>query len=167
MKTIDTIEIIISKHQLQATGALFLLDASQKLVQIYFVDGEMVSMKSRNISGRDTINTLITMKPVKFQFHDGAETRLHDDLPSTDSIIKMISDARNGHSGSQGQLLTQNIENRARELFVGYVGPIADVIFEEQISKSTSLDNLISTLSSYIDNADDKQAFIQTIRAMT
>lgn len=164
MKTIDTVEIINNKHHSKATGALFLLDANQKLVQIYFVDGEMVSIKSRNISGRDVIKSLVNMKPVKFQFHDGAETRIHDNLPSTSSIINSIANAKNEYA--QTQLLTDHIEKRARELFINYVGPIADVIFEEQIEKSASVDSLIQTLSSYIDNSKDKQEFINSLKTI-
>lgn len=164
MKTINTIKLITEKHAAAATGALFLLDDQQRLVQIYFAQGEISFIKSRNISGREAVAELASMKPIKFQFHDGAESRASCELPSTSSIISMLSEVKTEES--QKQLLPDDVEDKARELFIDYVGPIADVIFEEQIEKSHSLDNLISTLSSYIDNDGDKRAFIDAVRSL-
>jgi len=165
MKTIDTVKIISDKHKAKATGGLFLLDESKKLIQIYFVDGDMVSIKTRNISGRDALNELTGMKPIKFQFHDAAETRTLDNLPNTTEIINLIIEAR--AEISQQKLLPEHVEDRARELFIEYVGPIADVIFEEQVEKSISPEILIQTLSSYIDDNKDKKAFIDSINKIT
>ncbi len=165
MKTIDTVKIISDKHKAKVTGGLFLLDEQKKLIQIYFVDGDLVSIKTRNISGRDALNELTNMKPIKFQFHDAAETRTLDNLPSTPEIINLITEA---HAEiSQQKLLPDHVEDKARELFVEYVGPIADVIFEEQVEKSISPETLIQTLSSYIDDNKDKKAFIDAINKIT
>jgi len=165
MKTINIIDIITKKWKSKTTGALFLLDSNQKLIQIYFVDGEMVSIKSRSISGRDAIEELGEMRAIKFQFHDGAETRNNDKLPSTENIISMLSNTK--QVNNQKQLLPDHIEEKARELFMDFVGPIADLIFEEQVEKSSSIDNLIRTLSSYIDNDSDRKEFIDTLRTIT
>lgn len=165
MKTIDIIAMLTQKWKSKSTGALFLLDANQKLVQIYFINGEMVSIKSRNISGKNAISELAKMKAIKFQFHDGAETRNNNDLPSTETIISALADLR--QENSQKQLLPDHLEEKARELFMDFVGPIADVIFEEQVEKSLSADNLVRTLSSYIDNDRDRKEFIDTLRSMT
>lgn len=165
MKTIDTIKLITEKHTSDATGALFLLDDKQRLVQIYFTQGEISFIKSRSMSGRDAVSELASMKPIKFQFHDGAESRFKSELPSTTNIIDILSEVKS--EINQKQLLPDHVEDKARELFVDYVGPIADVIFEEQIEKSHSLDSLISTLSSYIDNDGDKRAFIDAVRSLT
>jgi hypothetical protein len=164
MKIIDTIQIILEKHNAQATGGLFLLDEQKKLLQIYFANGKMVSIKSRNLSGRDALSELMTMKPIKFQFHDGAETRHLDNIPDTETIIQSLSQAKN--KINQQKLLSDNMENQARELFVEYVGPIADVIFEEQIERSISIDNLIQTLSSYIEDDKDKKSFIEAAKSI-
>ncbi len=164
MKTIDTAKIISSKQSSKATGGLFLLDSNKKLMQIYFVSGEMVSIKTRNLSGRDALSELLAMKPIKFQFHDGAETKNMDQLPPTAEIVKELSDTK--VQADKQKLLPDHIEDQARDLFVEYVGPIADVIFEEQIEHSQSLDNLIHTLSSYIDDDKDKTSFIKAAKAI-
>ncbi|MFT5421799.1 MAG: hypothetical protein ACI9D5_002558 [Candidatus Endobugula sp.] len=162
MKTLDTIKIISEKHKAKATGGLFLLDEHKKLLQIYFAQGDMVSIKTRNLHGKDALKELMGMKPIKFQFHDGAETHNIESIPSTKDIIQQLSATKN--ENNQQKLLPDHLEDKARDLFVEYVGPIADVIFEEQIERSASLDNLIHTLSSYIEDDKDKRAFIDAAK---
>jgi hypothetical protein len=165
MKTINTIELITEKYTLGATGALFLLDDRQRMVQIYFCQGEISFIRSRNVSGLDAMTELSGMKPIKFQFHEGTETYETCELPCTKDIIDILSEVDNDIS--QKHPIPDNLENKARELFISYVGPIAEVIFEEQIGKKHSLDKLIQTLSSYIDNDGDKRAFIDAVRSLT
>jgi hypothetical protein len=158
MKTIDTIKIISDKYNSKATGGLFLLDEAKKLLQIYFLNGEMISIKTRNITGSEALEELTRMKPIKFQFHDGAETRNLDKIPSTENIISRLIETKN--QSNQQRSVPEHFEEQVRDLFVEYVGPIADVIFEEQIETSTSLDNLITVLSTYIEDTKDKESFI-------
>jgi hypothetical protein len=162
MKTLDTIKIISDKHKAKATGGLFLLDEHKKLLQIYFSRGDMVSIKTRNLHGEDALKELLGMKPIKFQFHEGAETHNIDQIPNTKDIIQQLSVTKS--EGNQQKLLPDHLEDQARDLFVEYVGPIADVIFEEQIERSASLDHLIHTLSSYNDDEKDKSAFIDAAK---
>lgn len=165
MKTIDTIKIISDKYNAKATGGLFLLDESKKLLQLYFVNGRIVSIKTRNISGQDALKELAIMKPIKFQFHDGAETRNTDSIPDTSNIIEELINTK-AQSNKQ-KVVSEHFENQVRDLFIEYVGPIADVIFEEQIEKSVSLSNLITTLSIYIEDDKDKQSFVASAQSIT
>ncbi len=165
MKIIDTIKIISDKYNTKATGGLFLLDDKKKLLQLYFVNGTIVSLKTRSMSGKDALLELANMRPIKFQFHDGAETRNHDEIPSTDKIISELTESKT--RSNQQRAVPERVENQARDLFIEYVGPIADVIFEEQIERSESLDSLIITLSAYIENDKDKKSFIHEAQSIS
>ena len=124
-----------------------------------------MSVKSRNATGTDAIKELIAMKAIKFQFHDGAESRASNNTTSTAEIIDAITEARS--ATTKTQLIPDEVGDKTRELFTDYVGPIADVIFEEHSGKNHSLDSLIGTLSSYIDNDSDKKAFINAVKAIS
>ena len=159
MKTIDITDIISQKLNSQATGALFFLDANKKLIQTYFVDGQMVSIKGCGVSGIEAVKELGSMKPIKFQFHEGAESRSKNELPETSVLLEVINNTQKAMNKTQ--LLNDDIASEVRELFMNHVGPIADVIFEEQVEKSHSAHDLIIGLSSYINNTDNRKVFIE------
>lgn len=160
-KIIDITLIIHEKRQAKITGCLFLLDNEQHLLEVYFVRGEITCIQSKNITGMRALDKLTTMNPIKAQFHDDIEPPSIDNIPATLDIIDKIKEAK---SHQPQKPLPQPIEDKAKSLFTEYVGPIADIIFEEQIEKSTSLSNLIQTLSSYIDDDNAKQSFVHSAK---
>lgn len=163
-KTIDTTQVISDKFHAKATGCLFLLDSDQQLMQIYFVNGEMTFIKARNKTGKKALDVLADMQPIKFQFHEDIETHNVSSLPNTTDIIDILK--RTQPTERSTTFLSSELETKAKDLFLEYVGPIATIIFEEQIEKSTSVDQLVQTLSSYIDDDKDKEAFIESAKTI-
>lgn len=163
-KTLDTTQVISDKFHARATGCLFLLDSDQQLMQIYFVNGEMTFIKARNKTGKKALDVLAAMQPIKFQFHEDIETHNASNLPSTTEIIDILKRTKPEETATT--FLSPELEEKAKDLFLEYVGPIATIIFEEQIEKSSSVNQLIQILSTYIDDDKDKQAFIESAKTI-
>jgi hypothetical protein len=158
---INAAHIISEKHRTKTTGCLFLLDSEKQQVQVYFANGEITRLKASNAIGIKALDKLASIQAISSQFHDGIETPHHDDIPNTLDIINKIKSAK---THQQAFILPKHLVNKAKTLFTEYAGPIADIIFEEQIERGTSLDQLIDTLSSYIDDDNDKKAFLHAAK---
>ncbi len=159
--TINTAQIISEKHHAKTTGCLFLLDKEEQLLEVYFTKGEITHLKAKNATGIKALKKLTSLHPTTSQFHDGIETSHQQNIPNTCDIIHSIQTTKND---GQPTVLPKHIMDKAKQLFAEYAGPIATIIFEEQIEKGTSLTHLITTLSSYIDDNDDRQAFLNSAK---
>ncbi|MFT6387643.1 MAG: hypothetical protein ACJAUP_001015 [Cellvibrionaceae bacterium] len=164
---LDIVSQIKSYWSQESTGALFLKLTNDKLLQLFFVKGELQSIKYHGLSGMEALKYIPSMVASKSQFHEGAISRIVNELPATSDIINMINDGSFGSSsgGSQSAAAYISGENKTiiETIFTEYVGPIADLIFSEELQQSTSADDLIRNLSRQMDDLDDQVRFREQV----
>lgn len=162
MADLDIVNQIKSCWSAKATGALFLKLSNDHLLQLFFMKGELQSIKYPGCAGIDAIKKIPGLKAVKSQFYEGAVSRKVHELPPTLEIINMINDiALNGSSVDTGVRCVVSAEQQTviESIFTQYVGPIADLLFTEQLGNAKSVDDLVVRLSRQIDNVDDHDQF--------
>ncbi len=161
---LDIVSQIKSYWNQKATGALFLKLTNDKLLQLFFEGGELKSIKYHGLTGMEALKQIPSMVAVKSQFHDGAISRIVNELPATTDIINMINESsfvpQASGSGS-GAYISSNAKEVIETIFTEYVGPIADIIFSEELQQSTSAEDLIKNLSRQMDDPDDQIKFRQ------
>lgn len=165
---LDIVGQIKSYWNAGATGALFLKLSNGKLLQLFFVDGELQSIKYHGVTGMDVIRQIPGLTALKSQFHEGAVSRIVNELPATADIINMINDStfsgvemnQNAHYvvDPQQQIVIEDI-------FTRYVGPIADVIFTEEVNVAKSVEQLIDRLSDQLDDGGEQVRFRQEVES--
>ena len=160
----DIVSQIKSYWNQKATGALFLKLSNGKLLQLFFEKGELRSIKYHGLTGMEAIRQIPSMIAVKSQFHDAAISRVVNELPPTIEIINMINENSFVDESSAGKLVsTTYINSEEMSLieskFTEYVGPIAEIIFSEELRQSTSTEDLIKNLSRQMDDPEDQLKF--------
>jgi PII-like signaling protein len=161
---LDIVSQIKSYWNQKATGALFLKLTNDRLLQLFFVKGELQSIKYHGASGMDVLKQVPGFMAVKSQFHEGAISRIVNELPSTAEIINMINDRSFSGDQAASQVNAQ-VQSVVETIFTEYVGPIADLIFHEEAQQADSVDDLIKRLSKQMDSLDDQVRFKQDVEA--
>lgn len=165
---LDIVGQIKSYWSQKATGALFLKLTNDKLLQLFFESGELKSIKYHGLTGMDALKQISSVTAVKSQFHEGAISRIVNDLPATADIINMINDnAFNHNKGAKPASAYISSEDKAiiEAVFTDYVGPIADIIFSEELQQSASAEELVKNLSRQMDELDDQVKFREEVIA--
>jgi len=166
---LDIVSQIKSYWSQKSTGALFLKLTNDKLLQLFFENGELQSIKYHGLSGMEALKHIPSLVASKSQFHEGAISRIVNELPTTSDIINMINDGSFGWSsgGSQSAAAYISGEDKAviESIFTEYVGPIADLIFSEELQQSSSANDLIKNLSRQMDDVDDQLKFREQVSA--
>ncbi|MGH1439680.1 MAG: hypothetical protein ACRBBR_06190 [Cellvibrionaceae bacterium] len=163
---LDIVSQIKSYWSQKSTGALFLKLTNDKLLQLFFEKGELQSIKYHGLSGMEALKHISSVVAVKSQFHEGAISRIVNELPATSDIINMINDGSFGQqSGGAKSAAYISGEDKAviESIFTEYVGPIADLIFSEELQQSSSADDLIKNLSRQMDDLDDQVKFREEV----
>ncbi len=140
----------------QSTGALFLKLTNGQLLQLFFINGEIQSMKYHGATGLDVINELASLEVAKSQFHDGAVSRVVNQLPNTADIIDMIKNrsvVEMSSSAADVGISHDQVVNIERA-FIAFVGPIGDMIFKEELESAKSKEDLVNRLSQQLDGSD-------------
>lgn len=140
----------------ESTGALFIKLNNEQLLQLFFISGQIKSMKYHGAMGLDVLNLIDSLEVIKSQFHDGAISRVVNQLPNTADIIDMIqnksvdelSDSVRSSGISPSQITS------IERAFIAFVGPIGDMIFREEIEDARSKVDLIKRLSQQLDESD-------------
>ena len=135
---------------------------NDRLLQLFFVKGELQSIKYHGASGMDVLKQVPGFMAVKSQFHEGAISRIVNELPPTSEIINMINDRSFSGDQSSSQI-NSRIQSVVETIFTDYVGPIADLIFHEEAQKADSVDDLIRRLSRQMDDVDDQTRFKEEV----
>lgn len=159
---LDIVSQIKSYWRQKSTGALFLKLTNGKLLQLFFMKGELQSIKYNGLSGREALTHVQSMIASKSQFHEGAISRIVNDLPVTPDIISMIEDnSLSGLSGVPPSNAYISEQNKAliESIYAEYVGALADLIFDEELEQSNSIDDLIQNLSLQMEDLDDQAKF--------
>lgn len=164
---LDIVSQIKSYWSQKSTGALFLKLTNDKLLQLFFEDGELKSIKYHGMSGVDALKQIPSMIVSKSQFHEGAISRIANELPTTSDIINMINDGSFGNT-TEGPLsaaayISGNDKAVIESIFTEYVGPIADLIFSEELQRSISAEDLIKNLSRQMDDLSDQVKFREQV----
>ncbi len=140
----------------QSTGALFLKLADGQLLQLFFINGEIQSMKYHGATGLDVLNELAGLEVAKSQFHDGAVSRVVNQLPSTTDIIEMIKSRSvvEMSTSAAGVGISHDDVVNIERAFIAFVGPIGDMIFKEELDNAKSKADLVNRLSQQLDGSD-------------
>jgi hypothetical protein len=151
----------------KSTGALFLKIDSGKLLQVYFVNGEIRSIRYREASGISVLEKISSMTALTYQFHEGAVSRIEDELPSTADIIAASKSA--GHisaaagEGRKAKDISENEKDIIKAVLTTYIGPIAEMVMDEALESSTSIDSIIKSVTQQIDNSNSQITFQKSV----
>jgi hypothetical protein len=164
----DLVNEIKQHWSSKATGALFLKLSNQRLLQLFFVKGELQSVKYHNVVGMEAIKQVAPLAVTKSQFHQGAVSRIAQDLPSTSVIIDMLNiNSFDQSVSAKNHGLDAIVSDKERVIiqgvFVEYIGPIADLIFSEELQKADSVDGLIKGLASQLDDLETQVKFREDV----
>lgn len=140
----------------QSTGALFLKLTDGQLLQLFFINGQIQSMKYHGSTGLDVLSELDGLEVVKSQFHDDAVSRIVNQLPNTIDIIDIIKSksAVDISASAVGAGIGHDQVANIERAFIAFVGPIGDMIFKEELENAKSKADLISRLSQQLDSSD-------------
>ena len=143
----------------ESTGALFLKLSNEQLLQLFFIQGQMQSMKYHGVMGVNVINMIASLEVTKAQFHEGAISRIVNQLPKTVDIIDMIQNNGNVELSTsvQSSGISPNQIATIERAFIAFVGPIGDMIFREEIEEASSKADLVNRLSRQLDESDRSQ----------
>lgn len=158
----------------KSTGALFIKLSNRRLLQLFFVSGELQSVKCRGDVGMEAIKEAIFVEPIKSQFYLGLVNPANNNLPPTVDIIDMLNasffDRKPivekavsfiSEAVSSADIKAVSDADRAvvKGVFIEYVGPIADIIFPEELQSVDSVESLIESLSVHIDSDESQEKF--------
>lgn len=140
----------------ESTGALFLKLSNGQLLQLFFIDGQIQSMKFHGVMGIDVLNMIDSQEVIKSQFHDGAISRVVNQLPKTADIVDMIENRAVAELSAsvQSSGISANQIATIERAFIAFVGPIGDMIFKEEIEEASSKADLVNRLSLQLDESD-------------
>lgn len=160
MNSDRNIAVHIQKYlDCEATGALFLKLTNGQLLQLFFIDGQIQSMKFHGVTGIDVLSMLDSHDVIKAQFHQGAISRVVNQLPKTADIVDMI-ESRSVDELSASVLSSGISPNQIAAIertFIAFVGPIGDMIFKEELEQASSKADLIDRLSLQLDESERSQ----------
>ncbi|MFT7490578.1 MAG: hypothetical protein ACI80S_000159 [Pseudohongiellaceae bacterium] len=160
MNSDRNIAVHIQKYlDCEATGALFLKLTNGQLLQLFFIDGQIQSMKFHGAMGIDVLSMLDSHDVIKSQFHQGAISRVVNQLPKTADIIDII-ERRSVDELSTFAMSSSISPNQITAIghrFIAFVGPIGDMIFKEELEQASSKADLINRLSLQLDESERAQ----------
>ncbi len=164
---LDIVSQIKSYWNNKSTGALFLKLSNEKLLQLFFVKGELQSIKYHGVTGMEALKHIPALVSLKSQFHEGAISRIVNDLPPTSDIIDMISDNSFNKVSTSANVagITGEQKSIIETFFIEHVGPIGDIIFNEELQKANSMDELIKSLCRQMDDLDEQVRFKEQIQS--
>lgn len=162
---IDIVSQIKYYYGQEATGALFLKLTNGQLVQIFFVRGEIMSVKYHGASGVEALKMVADLSIDKSRFYDGAVSRVAHQLPPTRDIIDQMNTNTLSKESVSAPASIVSVQQRKviQALFVEHVGPIGDLIFSEELQEATSVGDLVNGLALQMD--DDADTFRQQVSA--
>jgi hypothetical protein len=140
----------------ESTGALFLKLSREQLLQLFFIDGQLQSIKFQGVMGIDVLDMIDSQLVIKSQFHDGAISRVVNQLPTTADIIGMIQSRLDVELSAFAKLsgISPNQIATIERTFIAFVGPIGEMIFKEEIEEASSKVDLVRRLLLQLDESD-------------
>jgi hypothetical protein len=140
----------------ESTGALFLKLSREQLLQLFFIDGQLQSIKFQGVMGIDVLDMIDSQLVIKSQFHDGAISRVVNQLPKTADIIGMIQSRLDVELSAFAKLsgISPNQIAAIERTFIAFVGPIGEMIFKEEIEEASSKVDLVRRLLLHLDESD-------------
>lgn len=163
---LDIVSQIKSYWSKKATGALFLKLTNDHLLQLFFVGGELQSVKYHGASGMEALKQVPGFVAVKSQFHEGAISRVVNQLPATADIINMISDSSFSLVQKPSVQISPSVLSEIEGIFTDCVGPIAGLIFHEEAQQADSVNDLVKRLSLEIGDMDEQEHFKKEVAAV-
>lgn len=156
-------EVLSSHSKNRDTGALFLVFERSRLLQVFFYKGRIVAARSGSSLGRDAI-TAYTSEPILRQtFHDGVKPKsLQKELPNTVELIRSLAPhkpQKRTHSAdvaAQSKIIVDELTNR--------LGPIAELIYDEEMNKASSLEGLLDRLEQHLTSKRETHIFRKNVR---
>jgi hypothetical protein len=91
----------------EATGALFLKLTYGQLLQLFFIDGQIQSMKFYGVMGIDALSMLDSHGVITSQFHQGAISRVVNQLSKTADTVDMIFKEELEQASSKADLINR------------------------------------------------------------
>jgi hypothetical protein len=156
----------------KSTGALFVKLSNRRLLQMFFVNGELQSVKCRGDVGMEAIKEASFFEAIESKFYLGVTNQAHNSLPLTVDIIYMLNTQAFGRApastlnrpatltpSARIKKISKADQVMVKDVFVEYIGPIAEIIFFEELPSVSSVENLVDHLSVHIDSAESQEKF--------
>ncbi len=163
------IEVINQKEN----GAIIgMLQDRPGFVYIYVEMGAIVAIKYDQLSGVDAVKAIKHIENIKFGFHPNKIPEDYDKLPDVARVVDYLKPGISSElSSAQGSGSVESLEtginqttlHQIKEAFLSAVGPIGDVIFDREMDKSPSQNDLIKNLAKHLKFKDDLENFYRDI----
>ncbi len=150
-----------------ASGTLFTTLTDGHQLRIGLLRGRIVHVASLSQRGLTALKTLPLRAPRSFRFEAGLSPEPQSDLPPTPAILSLLQEGTRvaPHAATaEGSELDAKTLSIVTEELTEYLGPIADILVEEQ-RQAASLDILLNRLSAQLDSPEQAQKFAQRVRA--
>lgn len=150
--------------QQRRTGTLLIFAASNRFAQFKLSEGEVVSLMYQNVRGTDALPLIREIRTGWSVFTNGAVSSSTDPRFSTADIIEALS-SQNGNEvacrveppSPAINALTEEAKSMVKQTLARFIGPMAEVIFEEHLHKARDLESFIAALAGEI--PDPERAF--------
>jgi hypothetical protein len=159
----------------KSTGALFIKLSNKRLLQLFFVSGELLSAKCRGNVGMQAIKDAAFVEPISSQFYLGVASQSNNNFPPTAHVIHMLNANSFERapikkaaapaavpapaSSAEVSVISEADQVVINDVLVDCIGPIADIIFSEELQSVSSVESLIESLSAHIDDVESQVKF--------
>lgn len=159
----------------KANGTLNISTESNRAITISLEQGNITAIYFGALRGKRAIEEISKIKGGSYRFESSTdENMISHDLPSSQEVIQLLSQGSKSSTSiettpdEQGEVSTsQKIElsNELKSLFIKFLGPIADMIFDDYfvmdaIQDANAAISASIKMSSEIEDAADAQSFI-------
>lgn len=146
------------------TGTLFVATEDNNLLRVTLADGQITSLSYRRRHGTGAVPLVRTIAGGRVRFSGGSGQGDKSELPTTEHLLELLDAAatpapRIASGRTKGEML-----RIIQSDFVDILGPVAHVIWEEQIGQGyTSIESLIGNLAQQIPDEHQAREFVAQV----
>jgi hypothetical protein len=158
-------EILSNHHKNRDTGALFLISTKGALLQAYFDKGNIIAARCGSNKGEDAIKQFAANIIKQQRFHPRVKPReRQEDLPNTVDLIRGLDKKSQALKNNSNSASREAQEKVILEQFTNALGPIAELLFKEELSKASTLTGLLDRLEQHLSSKREARIFRQGVQ---
>jgi hypothetical protein len=158
-------------HDQRATGTYFIVSAENRQVRLGFVDGELDAISIRAADAPAACDAIAAMQIVRTAFSRDKQAVIGGNIKlSTDELFRELL-RRVGHTvpgvsskGTAIASLSRAQNDLIRKLFIEYLGPIGEFIYEEHQQERGTMEKLLTALAKEIPDRHNAEQFLSQVR---
>lgn len=146
------------------TGTLFVATQDNNLLRVTLADGHITSLSYRRREGIDAVPLVRTIAGGRLRFSGGSGHGDNNELPATEALLQLLdAPTKPVPQIASGRTKSEMLRIIQSE-FVDILGPIAHVIWAEQIEQGyRSIESLIDNLAQQVPDEHQAREFIAQV----